>query len=60
MMCCSTSLQGRVALAPFFFVQFADFWIADQMNSLAIILLDVEQLLCYLLIDLTVPGTYIM
>ena len=27
------------------------------MNSLAVILLDLEQLLCYLLFDLTIPGT---
>ncbi len=28
------------------------------MNSLAVILLDLEQLLCYLLFDLTIPGTW--
>ena len=40
--------QGRVILAPFFKVEFADFWIADQFNSLTIFLLDVERFFCYL------------
>ena len=35
-------------LAPFFKVEFADFWIADQFNSLTIFLLDVERFFCYL------------
>lgn len=33
--------------APFFFVTFADFWLADQLNSLATALLDFEFLLCF-------------
>lgn len=33
--------------APFFFVTFADFWLADQLNSLVTALLDFEFLLCF-------------
>ncbi|XP_063703623.1 solute carrier family 53 member 1 [Culicoides brevitarsis] len=38
---------GRMFAAPFFFVTFADFWLADQLNSLASALLDFEFLLCF-------------
>ncbi|XP_017116596.1 xenotropic and polytropic retrovirus receptor 1 homolog [Drosophila elegans] len=31
---------GRILLAPFFFVKFVDFWVADQFTSLAICLVD--------------------
>lgn len=41
------TLQGRMIAAPFFFVTFADFWLADQLNSLAAALLDFEFLLCF-------------
>lgn len=41
-------IKGRILLAPFFDVTFADFWIADQLNSLASILLDMEFFICYL------------
>jgi xenotropic and polytropic retrovirus receptor 1 len=33
--------------APFFFVQFADFWLADQLNSLVTALMDFEFLACF-------------
>lgn len=33
--------------APFFFVQFADFWLADQLNSLVTALMDFEYLICF-------------
>jgi hypothetical protein len=39
---------GRIILAPFFTVKFADFWIADQLNSLAIVFLDMEFFFCYI------------
>ena len=39
---------GRILLAPFCVVTFADFWIADQLNSLAVVMLDLELFLCYL------------
>lgn len=35
-------------MAPFWHVNFADFWIADQMNSLAVVFLDLEYFLCFL------------
>lgn len=49
-------------MAPFFDVTFADFWIADQMNSLAAVLLDVEFFVCYLVYGIyssESSGTYI-
>lgn len=33
--------------APFFYVGFADFWLADQLNSLAVALLDFQFLACF-------------
>ncbi|CAL4061332.1 unnamed protein product, partial [Meganyctiphanes norvegica] len=40
---------GRIFCAPFFFVQFADFWIGDQLNTLVQVLKDFEYSLCYYL-----------
>ncbi|XP_072018125.1 LOW QUALITY PROTEIN: xenotropic and polytropic retrovirus receptor 1 homolog [Amphiura filiformis] len=37
----------RILIAPFHPVGFADFWLADQLNSLQTVLLDVEFFLCY-------------
>jgi hypothetical protein len=39
---------GRTLAAPFFPVQFEDFWFADQLNSLVLVLLDFEYLVCFL------------
>ena len=39
--------QFRIFTAPFHFVNFADFWLADQLNSLSCVLLDLEFLVCY-------------
>ena len=47
-----SSPQGRIFLAPFFPVTFPDFWIADQMNSLAVVFLDIEFFLCYMVYGL--------
>lgn len=33
--------------APFFHVGFADFWLADQLNSLVTVLLDLHFLVCF-------------
>lgn len=33
--------------APFFHVGFADFWLADQLNSLSVALLDFQFLICF-------------
>jgi len=37
----------RIILAPFFYVGFADFWLADQLNSLGQALKDFQFLLCF-------------
>ncbi|MCL4125712.1 UNVERIFIED_CONTAM: hypothetical protein GTU68_058249 [Idotea baltica] len=47
------SLQGRVICAPFVFVQFADFWLADQFNTLARVLVDFEHTICFYLNDVS-------
>ncbi|KAF5279086.1 hypothetical protein FQA39_LY05764 [Lamprigera yunnana] len=38
---------GRMFAAPFFHVGFADFWLADQLNSLTNALLDFHFLVCF-------------
>ncbi|XP_054906591.1 xenotropic and polytropic retrovirus receptor 1a [Poeciliopsis prolifica] len=45
-------LLFRVFTAPFHRVEFADFWLADQLNSLVIVLLDFEYLLCFYIFEL--------
>lgn len=37
----------RILLAPFYRVRFGDFWFADQLNSIVVILLDIEFMLCF-------------
>ena len=37
----------RILLAPFFRVRFGDFWFAVQLNSIIVILLDLEFMLCF-------------
>ena len=56
-LCLTPSPQGRIFLAPFFHVTFSDFWIADQMNSLAVLLLDLEYFWCYMIYGIHFPGT---
>lgn len=41
------SIQGKMFSAPFFHVGFADFWLADQLNSLVTALLDFQFLICF-------------
>ncbi|KAL4623336.1 hypothetical protein GN956_G19175, partial [Arapaima gigas] len=41
------SLLGRVLTAPFHPVGFADFWLADQLNSLTALFLDMWGLICF-------------
>ncbi|KAL0113736.1 hypothetical protein PUN28_012691 [Cardiocondyla obscurior] len=38
---------GRVFCAPFFYVNFADFWLADQLNSLHTVFLDFQYFVCF-------------
>ena len=37
----------RITIAPFPIVTFADFWFADQLNSLLALILDIQYLACY-------------
>ena len=37
----------RILLAPLYQVRFGDFWFADQLNSIVVILLDLEFMLCF-------------
>lgn len=45
-------LLFKVVTAPFHRVGFADFWLADQLNSLGVVLLDLEYLICFYSIEL--------
>ncbi|XP_030629080.1 LOW QUALITY PROTEIN: xenotropic and polytropic retrovirus receptor 1 homolog [Chanos chanos] len=45
-------LLFRVVTAPFHRVEFADFWLADQLNSLVMVLMDLEYLICFYSWDL--------
>lgn len=45
-------LQFRVFTAPFHRVEFADFWLADQLNSLVFTLMDLEYLFCFYIFEL--------
>ena len=40
-------VSARIILAPFFYVGFADFWLADQLNSLSQALQDFQFLICF-------------
>lgn len=44
--------QFRVFTAPFHKVGFADFWLADQLNSLSVILMDLEYMICFYSLEL--------
>ena len=37
----------RIIFAPFFYVNFADFWLADQLTSLAPVFLDFQYFFCF-------------
>lgn len=47
--CWLLTIVFRIITAPFHPVGFADFWLADQMNSLTVAFLDIEYSICYLL-----------
>ncbi|RDD44460.1 Xenotropic and polytropic retrovirus receptor 1-like protein [Trichoplax sp. H2] len=40
-------ILGRIIRAPFCYVKFADFWLADQLNSLVVALLDLQCGICF-------------
>ncbi|XP_063056812.1 xenotropic and polytropic retrovirus receptor 1a [Engraulis encrasicolus] len=46
-------LLFRVFTAPFHRVEFADFWLADQLNSLVMCLMDLEYLVCFYSMELS-------
>ncbi|PSN51931.1 Xenotropic and polytropic retrovirus receptor 1 [Blattella germanica] len=41
--------KGRIVLAPLFYVNFADFWLADQLNSLVVVFVDFQYFICFYL-----------
>lgn len=43
----SIRILSRILLAPLFFVNFADFWLADQLNSLVPAFLDIPFVVCF-------------
>lgn len=43
----TVKVLGRVLFAPFFYVGFADFWVADQLNSLVPAFLDFQYFVCF-------------
>lgn len=49
---CCVPFQFRVFTAPFHRVEFADFWLADQLNSLVVVLMDLEYLVCFYIFEL--------
>uniref|UniRef100_A0A9J7X7R7 Xenotropic and polytropic retrovirus receptor 1 n=1 Tax=Cyprinus carpio carpio TaxID=630221 RepID=A0A9J7X7R7_CYPCA len=44
--------EFRVVTAPFHRVGFADFWLADQLNSLGVVLMDLEYMICFYSMEL--------
>ncbi|XP_015789345.1 xenotropic and polytropic retrovirus receptor 1 [Tetranychus urticae] len=40
-------IMGRCLAAPFCRVKFADFWLADQMNSMSPIFVDIQYFICF-------------
>ncbi|XP_019866102.1 xenotropic and polytropic retrovirus receptor 1 [Aethina tumida] len=40
---------GKVLMAPFCYVSFADFWVADQLNSLVTLFTDMQFFFCFYL-----------
>ena len=41
----------RLIVAGYYPVEFADFWLADQLNSLAAVVMDLEYLVCFFTFD---------
>ncbi|XP_018566872.1 xenotropic and polytropic retrovirus receptor 1 [Anoplophora glabripennis] len=40
-------VMGKALMAPFFYVSFADFWVADQLNSLVTLFTDLQYFVCF-------------
>ncbi|CAF1049331.1 unnamed protein product [Didymodactylos carnosus] len=43
---------GRVLLAPWYKVGFADFWLGDQLTSLELLFFDLEYFICFYVFDI--------
>lgn len=43
----TVKILGRIICAPFCYVNFADFWIADQLNSIVPAFLDLQYFFCF-------------
>lgn len=43
----SLRVLGRICVAPFVYVTFADFWLADQLNSLVAVVVDIQYFTCF-------------
>ena len=54
---CGVMFQFRIVTAPFHHVGFADFWLADQLNSLTIVLLDIEFFICFYAVEVDWLGS---
>lgn len=52
--------QGRIIAAPFFHVGFADFWLADQMNSMATVFTDLHYTTCFYLTHNWLSGGIVL
>lgn len=50
-------VQFKIITAPFHHVGFADFWMADQMNSLVVALLDFQYIICFYAYDWHVKNS---
>ncbi|KAK9880900.1 hypothetical protein WA026_013231 [Henosepilachna vigintioctopunctata] len=44
---------GRIVTTPFVYVTFAEFWLADQLNSLVTVFVDIQYFFCFYL---TIPD----
>ena len=43
----TVKILSRIVCAPFCYVNFADFWIADQLNSIVPAFLDLQYFFCF-------------
>jgi xenotropic and polytropic retrovirus receptor 1 len=43
----TVKILGRIVCAPFCYVNFADFWIADQLNSIVPAFMDMQYFFCF-------------
>ena len=51
---------GRILCAPFFYVKFPDFWVADQLNSLSTAFTDAHYFICFYASNATDDGKDIL